>query len=126
MTAAKKNKTAEIFAAPHVLSVLYFIVGVALLALITQPKYMPIHLGLLGIINIVVSYGITRMKKWSLYISVYASFLGLVFGGFSLAATVISFSSDMVDILILLGIIAYIALSAATLIYLALKRDRFR
>jgi len=66
------------------------------------------------------------MKRWSLYISVYASFLGLVFGGFSLAAMVISFSSDMVDILILLGIIAYIALSVATLIYLALKRDRFR
>ena len=126
MTAAKKSKGAEIFAVPHILSVSYFIVGVALLALITQPKYMPIHLGLLGIINIVVSYGITRMKRWSLYIAAYASFLGLVFGGFSLAATVISFSSDMVDILILLGIIAYIALSAATLIYLALKRDRFR
>jgi len=91
----------------------------------TQPKYMPIHLGILGILDIIVSYGITKMRRWSLYVAASTSVLGLVFGGVTLAAIVKLLSSDTVDILILLGIIAYIALSVAMLIYLVLKRDEF-
>jgi len=122
---AKKNRATEIFAASHILSALYFIAGVALLALMTQPKYMPIHLGILGILDIIVSYGITKMRRWSLYVAASTSVLSLVFGGVTLAAIVKLLSSDTVDILILLGIIAYIALSVAMLIYLVLKRDEF-
>lgn len=125
MATTKKSRTAEAFATHHILSALYFIAGATLLALMTQPKYIPAHLGLLGILNIIVSYSITKMKRWTLYVTASTSLLGLVFGGFSLAVTISFFSSDLVDMLVLSGIIAYMALSVATLVYLALKRNKF-
>lgn len=125
MTDAKKSKTSEVFAASHILSASYFIAGVALLALMTQPRYIPVHLGILGILNIIVSYSISKMKRWALYLCASTSTLGLVFGGVMLAIIVGSFSLDIMDILILLGVTAYLILSIAMLIYLAIKRNEF-
>lgn len=118
----KKNGASKVFTAPRILSASYFIAGVTLLSLMVQPKYMLVHLGLLGILNILVSYGIMKTGRWSLYLTASTSLLGLVFGGASLAAVVAPSSLNVVDMLTLLGIIAYMALSVVTLIYLALKK----
>ena len=109
----------------YAFSISYFITGIMLLVGMTQSRYVPIHLGIIGLLNIAVSYGITKMKKWSLYLTILTSTLSLVFGCTIVTAMLYFFVLDIVDILILVGMSAYVILSATLLIYVLLKRENF-
>jgi hypothetical protein len=101
----------------------YFIT--ALLISIEQKSYAPIHLGLIGALNILASYSIIRVKRWALYAVTLISLISLMFGFIVLSALIIFLSSDVIDILVLVGIGAYIFLSAALLICVILNRSKF-
>lgn len=119
------SKKENIPTALYALSISYFVAGVILLAAMTQSKYVPFHLGLIGALNILVSYSMTRMRWWSTYVAALISLVNLVFGSVTLSAIISLLSMDTMNILILLGMIVYIALSLILLAYVALKRNRF-
>ncbi|MEM1582527.1 MAG: hypothetical protein QXK89_08480 [Candidatus Bathyarchaeia archaeon] len=120
-----ENEKAGSPKALYMMSISYFVAGVVLLVAMTQTKYMPPHLGLIGVLNMVASYSITRMKRRSLYTIFFVSLISIIFSLISLATILSLFSSDTVSMLILLGMIAYTLLSISLLLYAILNRNKF-
>lgn len=118
----KRAETPKIF---YILSIAYFAIGIILLVAMTQSRYMPFHLGLIGALNIFASYSMTRMRWWSIYAVALISIVNLVFGSVTLAAAVSLFSPDAIGALVILGMTAYIILSLTLLVYVAFRRGRF-
>lgn len=110
---------------PNVLSMLCFVSGVILIASMSLAGGIPLHLGFVGALNIAVSYSLTKKKRWTLYIAIFTSLLGLIFGSITLTALAALFSPDIEEIIILIGIAAYMALSATLLVYVIRRRKTF-
>ncbi|MEM2913240.1 MAG: hypothetical protein QXR06_02720 [Candidatus Bathyarchaeia archaeon] len=119
------KKERSLFTVPNILSMLYFVSGVMLIASMSLAGGLPIHLGLVGSLNIAVSYSLTKKRKWSFYIAVFSSLLSLTFGFTTLTALMALFSPDMEEILTLIGIAAHMALSAILLAYVINGRKTF-
>jgi len=110
----------------YILSISCLIAGVILIIMATQSKYMPFHLTFIGTLNIIVSYGITVREKWALYLALFTSLVSLLFGLITLAAIVfLGVQYDFINILILLAIILYIALSSALLLHVIFQGISF-
>jgi hypothetical protein len=117
-----------------VLALSYLIAGAALLSYfviislisIEQSAYAPVHLGLIGALNIFASYSIIKTRRWAPYAVTLISLISLVFGFIILSALIIFLSLDIVDILVLVGMGAYTLLSATLLIYVILNRSKFK
>ncbi|MBS7654859.1 hypothetical protein KEJ43_07315 [Candidatus Bathyarchaeota archaeon] len=125
MGAEMDKKERSLFTVPNILSMLYFVSGVMLIASMSLAGGLPIHLGLVGALNITVSYSLTKKKKWSFYIAVFSSLLSITFGFTTLTALMALFSPNMEEILTLIGIVAYMVLSAILLAYVINGRKTF-
>ena len=95
----------------NILSALYFLSGAMLLASMSLVGGLPIHLALVGVLNISTSYSLTRMRRLSFYIAVINSLVSLVFGCSSLIALILLLSQNTAEGLMLAGFIGYIAVS---------------
>lgn len=113
-----RKKRKQIFSVSNIISAFYFISGVILLASISLINGLPIHLALIGVLNISASYSLTRMRKWSLYVIVANSLISLVFGCTSLIALIFLFNQNATEVLMLLGLICYLMISVIALIYI--------
>ncbi|MEM1515063.1 MAG: hypothetical protein QXH24_03330 [Candidatus Bathyarchaeia archaeon] len=109
-------------ATAHIISVAYFIAGLALIITTTQSKYVPIHASLVGMLNVIASCGIYGRRKWSLYMVVFISIISFTFGSMSLVAMIYNFSHDISSILALLGMASYIVLTIISLAYVIMRK----
>ncbi|MBS7634529.1 hypothetical protein KEJ34_03395 [Candidatus Bathyarchaeota archaeon] len=125
MGSERDKKEQSLFAMPNILSMLYFLSGAMLIASMSLAGGVPLHLGLVGALNISVSYSLTKKKKRSLYIAIFTSLLNLTFGFIILTALMALFSPIMEEILILMGVAAHMALSAILLAYVIYARKTF-
>lgn len=125
MESKGKKGEKSIFKFSNIISALYFLSGVVLLASMSLIVGLPIHLALVGALNISTSYSLVKMKKWSFYITVVNSLISLVFGCVSLIALIFLFSQGSIEILMFLGFIGYLTISILTLIYAISKRSIF-
>jgi drug/metabolite transporter (DMT)-like permease len=125
MGAEEDKREQSFFAAPKILSMLYFVSGIILIASMNLAGGIPLHLCLVGALNIAVSYSLTKKKRWTFHIVILTSLLGLILGGITLAALIVLFSPDIEEILMLIGILTYIMLSATSLVYVMYKRRMF-
>lgn len=118
-----KEKGVKISAA-YLIGTSYFIAGIILLVVMAQSKYTPFHLGLIGTLNIIASYGIVRARKMWPYIVAYISLVSLIFGSINIAASAKLLNQNLIGALALSGIIAYTLLSLASLIHVAYARRK--
>ncbi len=125
MRAERGKKERSLFTMPNILSVLYFVSGAMLIASMSLAGGLPLHLGLVGALNILVSYSLTKKKKMSLYIAIFTSLLNFTFGFITLTALMVLFSPNMEEILTLMGITAHMALSAILLVHVIRGRKTF-
>jgi len=133
MKMGERDKEAGISKSLFVLALSYLIAGavlfsyfvIASLISIEQSAYAPIHLGLVGALNIFASYSIIKARRWAPYAVTLVSLISLMFGFIILSALIIFLSLDVIDILVLVGMGAYTLLSATTLIYVILNRSKF-
>jgi hypothetical protein len=117
-----------------VIAISYLIAGAALLSYfaitllisIEQSAYVPIHLGLIGTLNILASYSIIKVRRWAPYAATLISLISLIFGFTILFILSISLSLDVIDLSVLVGMGAYTLLSATLLIYVILNRSKFK
>jgi hypothetical protein len=117
-----------------VIAISYLIAGAALLSYfaitllisVEQSAYVPIHLGLIGTLNILASYSIIKVRRWAPYAATLISLISLIFGFTVLFILSISLSLDVIDLSVLVGMGAYTLLSATLLIYVILNRSKFK
>lgn len=106
-------------------SFFYLIAGTVLLAILVQSSSGPVHVGLLGALSLIVSYGLNRMKKWALFLTVLTALPSISFGCVTIYAVYVVFGSGMTEILLLSAMIIYVVLSASSSLYVIRRRDEF-
>lgn len=107
------------------ISFFYLIVGIGLLATMIQSSSLPLHVGLLGALSLLASYGLSKMKRWGLFLTVLIALPGISIGCVTAYAVYSLFELGLMEILILSTMILYVAVLAFTTLYLIRKRDEF-
>ena len=121
---SRKNATIE-DPTTLVLSIFYIAIGIAELGYFAVENLVaPIHIPILGILNIVTAYFVFKTKKWALPLA-----LGLLITGITFSITTL-FNSIMWQtfegaILFHLALIVYMIISVIASVYIIIKREKF-
>jgi hypothetical protein len=107
------------------LSIFHLIAGIALMVMLVQSSSPPIHVGLLGALSLIASFGVNRMKRWGFFLAVLTAIPGMSFGCVTIYAVYRMFEPGATWILLISAMLLYVALSAFSLLYVMRKRDEF-
>ncbi len=103
----------------------YFITGVIMFVLLVWSGGDAPHLGLLGALSIIASYGLSKMKRWVLYVLTMLLFMGVTFGVVMVYTFMQWFGQDSAIISIQAVIVLYIVVLIVSYLDALLKRKRF-
>jgi len=84
-----------------------------------------VHIALLGFLNMVTSYGLSRTERWSFYLVVIVFFTGITLGLSTLYVTIRLFPPSPTVLPIQAAAILYSALLVASFVDTLLKRKKF-
>lgn len=112
-----------------VFSVFYAIVGVANISILVLSNLTaPPHIAVLAILSLITAYGLFKMKKWAVLLTIVLFFLGTTFSASQLYYSIIiePFFSSLEASLFNLTLTAYVIMLLAALIYVVAKRESFQ
>ena len=110
----------------QVFSIFYLVTGISLLAMLLQTSSVLVHVGLLGALSLIVSYGLIAMKKWAFFLTAFISLLGISFGCVTVYAIYKILSPGWIETVSLLAMILYVMISVISLLYTIHKKDEFK
>lgn len=103
------------------------VLQIAILVL-SSSSLIPPHVGALAILSFIAAYGLLRAKKWSVWLVIILFFPQIVFGAFSMYATMILYAL-IPDVALLLANVAlafFMIISFLSFVYVATKRKTFQ
>jgi len=103
----------------------YFVTGIVMLIVLALSGGTPIHTGLLGVLSIIVSYGLSKMKRWALHLLVILFFSGLTFGITTIYSSLRLFDLNLNIFFLQAAMVLYSVLLVITLLETLLKREKF-
>jgi uncharacterized membrane protein (DUF2068 family) len=106
-------------------SFFYLIAGIALIAALFGSGSLPVHVSMLGALSLIVSYGLNRMKRWALFLTVLTALVSISFGCVTVYAIYRMFGRGLTEISLLSVMILYVTFSVVSLLYVTAKRDKF-
>jgi len=108
-------------------SFFYLITGIALLITLVQSNFA-LHVGLLGALSLISSYGLNEMKRWAILITTLTSLSGIAFGCVTIYVIYqrLLFNLGWPELVLFPAMILYVALLAVSFFYVTLKREKFR
>ena len=107
-------------------SIFYAIVGVVLVFILVLASFRLFHAGVLAVLNLMLSYGLFKMRKWSVKLLAVLFLPQVVFGVITLySVTLRTFSSISETTAFSLSLIVYVVLCFFSLVYVAAKRKDF-
>jgi len=111
-----------------VFSIFYAIVGVAIISILVLSNFTIPHAMVLAFLSLMTAYGLFRMKKWAVLLTVILFFLGTAFSAPLLYHSIMvePFFSSLETSLLNLTLIAYIIMLFVALLYVAAKRENFQ
>jgi len=111
-----------------VFSIFYAIVGVAIISVLALSNFTVPHMVVLAFLSLITAYGLFRMKKWAVLLTVILFFLGTAFSAPLLYHSIMvePFFSSLETSLLNLTLIAYIIMLFVALLYVAAKRENFQ
>jgi len=126
MTLKSKLKVESLGVA--VFSIFYAIVGVVIISILALSNFAIPHMVVLAFLSLITAYGLFKMKKWSVLLTIILFFLGTAFSAPLLYRSIMieQFFSSLETTLLNLTLIAYMIGLFATLIYVASKRENFQ
>ncbi len=109
-------------------SLFYAVVGVVLAFILVLASFRVFHVGVLAVLNLMLAYGLLKMKKWSVKLLAALFLPQVVFGVITLYYSVmgLTFSSIWENTAFNLSLIVYVVLCFISLAYVAAKRKDFR
>jgi len=102
----------------------YFITGIIMLLIMMLSNGTLIHVGLLGILSIAVSYGLGRMRRWALYPLIILFLSGITFGVTTIYSSTKLFDQDLVAYSFQAIMILYIILLVISFLDVLSKRQK--
>lgn len=111
-----------------VFSIFDAIVGVAIISILAFSNFTIPHMVVLAFLSLITAYGLFRMKKWAVLLTVILFFLGAAFSVPLLYHSIMvePFFSSLETSLLNLTLIAYIIMLFVALLYVAAKRENFQ
>lgn len=107
-------------------SIFYLISGIAMLLILAQLDYNLVHISFLGVLSIVASYGLNKMRRWSIFLVALIFVSGVTLGVTVLYASLQMFSLNIYVVVLQLLMVTYIILLTASFIYVLAKRGKFK
>ena len=109
-------------------SIFYAVVGVVLAFILVLASFRLFHVGVLAVLDLILAYGLFRMKRWSVKLLAALFLPQVVFGVFTLyySVTMWTFSSTWETTAFNLSLIIYAVLCFVSLAYVAAKRKDFK
>lgn len=109
-------------------SLFYAVVGIVLAVILVLASFRLFHVGVLSVLNLILAYGLFKMRKWSVKLLAALFLLQVVFGVVTLYYSVIvwTFSSTWEMVAFSLLLIVYVVLCFVSLAYVAAKRKDFK
>jgi len=108
-----------------VFSGFYFVTGVVMFLLLVWSGGDVPHLGLLGALSIVASYGLNRMKRWVLYVLTMLLSMGVTFGVVMVYTFMQWFGQDLTVASIQAVIVVYMIMLIVSFLDALMNRKRF-
>jgi len=96
--------------------IFYAIVGIFSLVVLATSNFELIHIGLIGILNLISAYGLFKKRAWVFWVVVALFFIATTF-----SASMLYYAFG-IDILLDVGVIAYLILTWTFTVYTAAKR----
>lgn len=126
MSLKSKLKVESLGAA--VFSIFYAIVGVAIISILMLSNFTIPHMAVLAFLSLVTAYGLFKMKKWAVLLTIVLFFLETAFGATTLYSSIMTepFFSSLETSLLNLTLIAYLTMLFAALIYVVATRENFQ
>jgi len=97
-----------------------------MLLTLAQLDYNLVHISFLGVLSIVASYGLNKMRRWSIFLVALISVSGVTLGVTVLYASLQMFSLNIYVVVLQLLMVTYIILLTASFIYVLAKRGKFK
>ncbi len=108
-----------------VFSSFYFISGIIMLVLLILSGGRMIHLGFIGSLSILASYGLSRRRRWALLLLVIVFFTGLTLSLSTIYAASIFFGFDFDAVLIYAVASLYLMMLIVSFLNALLNREKF-
>ena len=109
-------------------SVFYVVVGGAEALVLAFSNFTLVHVGPLAVLSLITAYGLIRMKRWSVLLTVILFFPAMTFGATTLYVSVIkqTFYPGLEVLLFHLALIVYLILTFVAFIYVVAVRKNFK
>jgi uncharacterized membrane protein (DUF2068 family) len=111
-----------------VFSIFYAIVGVVIISILALSNFAIPHMVVLAFLSLVTAYGLFKLKKWSVLLTIILFFLGTAFIVPLLyrSITIDPFFSSVETSLLNLTLIGYMIGLFAALLYVGARRENFQ
>ena len=109
-------------------SLFYAVVGVVLAFILVLANFRLFHVGVLAVLNLMLSYGLFKTRKWSVKLLAALFLPQVLFGVITLYYSVMvwTFSSTWETTAFNLSLIVYVVLCLVSLVYVLAKRKDFK
>jgi len=108
-----------------VVSGFHLVVGVVMLIILVLSGGTLIHVGVLGLLSIVVSYGLSKMKRWAFYPLIILFFGGITFGVITIYSTLKLFDSSLITLSFEALMFLYLVLLVISFLNVLSNREKF-
>jgi len=109
-------------------SFFYMISGVILLIIFINSNFTLIHIGPLGVISLITSYGLNRMRRWAIFTNAILTASGFTVSLTSIYfinSTTLLYNLNLNTLIFTLLMVTYASLLLSSLIYVLIKREKF-
>ncbi len=108
-------------------SLFHAVVGVVLVSVLLLANFRLFHVGVLAVLNLILAYGLFKMKKWSVKLLAALFLPQVVFGVITLYSVMGWTLSPVWETTAFnLSLILYVVLCFVSLVYVAAKRKDFK
>jgi hypothetical protein len=109
-------------------SLFYTVVGIALAFILVLGGFRLFHVGVLAVLNLILAYGLFKMRKWSVKLLAVIFLPQIVFGVVTLyhSVTMWMFFSNWEHAAFNLSLIVFVVLCFISLAYVAAKSKEFK
>ena len=115
-----RDKGASIF------SLFYLVSGSVLFLLWAWYEFQLVHVGVLGVLSFLASYGLGKMKRWAVFLVAVISASGLTLSAVTIYVLLTQTWSLNPNLAVLFLVGVYAAFSFASLLYVLAKRNTFK
>ena len=109
-------------------SLFYAVVGVVLAFILVFASFRLFHVGVLAVLNLILAYGLFKMKKWSVKLLAALFLPQVIFGVITLYFSVMVWTLSPIweTTAFNLSLIVYVVLCLVSLVYVSAKRKDFK